>query len=392
MTPEAHRDRAELVQHAAARRGAESGRTAGGRGVPRRPSGRIVSGAAGGHSQERLLRRRQRAARSAGRRVPGTGGASTRRTHGMQTAAAAGLAAADVPRLKLKWAFGIPGVSASGSQVTVVGSRVFVGSRNGMVYALDTKTGCLAWAFEADAGVRSTPVVGRGADGGSTVYFGDAHAQVYALDAATGARRWKVKVEDHLDAMITGAVAFHNGRALRAGVVARRRDGGDPDATSAAPSAAASSRSTPRPGGRSGRPTRFRASRSERRRAANGTQLWGPSGAACGRSPRSIPSATGSTSRPATATRIHPRPRATRSWRWRWTPDACSGRRQTLAGRCLERRLPRDRTGPRELSGEGRTRLRLRQLARDRHAAGWSAHSRRRSEVGRVVRHQPRHR
>jgi len=129
-----------------------------------------------------------------------------------QSAASAGLTAGDVPKLKLKWAFGVPGVSASGSQVTIVGSRAFVGSRNGVVYALDTKTGCIAWAFEADAGVRSTPVVGRGADGTSTVYFGDAHAQVYALDATTGARRWKVKVEDHLDSMITGAVAFHNGR------------------------------------------------------------------------------------------------------------------------------------------------------------------------------------
>jgi polyvinyl alcohol dehydrogenase (cytochrome) len=129
-----------------------------------------------------------------------------------QTAAAAGLTAADIPKLKLKWAFGIPGVSASGSQVTVVGSRAFVGSRNGVVYALDSKTGCLVWAFEADAGVRSTPVVGRAADGSSTLYFGDAHAFVYALDANTGQRRWKVKVEEHLDAMITGAAAYHNGR------------------------------------------------------------------------------------------------------------------------------------------------------------------------------------
>src|SRR5262245_25312532 len=45
-----------------------------------------------------------------------------------QSAAAAGLSAADVPKLKLKWAFGLPGVSASGSQVTVVGSRAIVGS------------------------------------------------------------------------------------------------------------------------------------------------------------------------------------------------------------------------------------------------------------------------
>ena len=47
---------------------------------------------------------------------------------------------------------------------------------------------------------------------GSTLSFGDAHAQVYALDVNTGQRRWKVKVDEHLDAMITGAAAFHNGR------------------------------------------------------------------------------------------------------------------------------------------------------------------------------------
>jgi polyvinyl alcohol dehydrogenase (cytochrome) len=129
-----------------------------------------------------------------------------------QTAAAAGLTAADIPKLKLKWSFGIPGVSASGSQITVVGSRAFVGSRNGVLYAVDTKTGCLVWAFEADAGVRSTPIVGRAADGSSALYFGDAHAFVYALDVNTGQLRWKVKVEDHLDAMITGAVAYQNGR------------------------------------------------------------------------------------------------------------------------------------------------------------------------------------
>jgi len=130
-----------------------------------------------------------------------------------QTAAAAGLTAADVPRLKLKWSFGFAGASASGSQATVIGNRVFVGSRNGVMYVLDRQTGCLAWAFEADAGTRSTPVVVKPAGGsGATVFFGDAHAQVYALDAATGALKWKVKVEDHLDAMITGGVVFHNGR------------------------------------------------------------------------------------------------------------------------------------------------------------------------------------
>ena len=129
-----------------------------------------------------------------------------------QSAQAAGVSAADVPKLKLKWAFGLPGVSASGSQISVVGNRVFVGSRNGVVYALDAKTGCLVWAVEADAAVRSTPVVVPSATGRSMVYFGDAHAQVYGVDAATGAVAWKTKIEDHLDAIITGGAAYANGR------------------------------------------------------------------------------------------------------------------------------------------------------------------------------------
>jgi len=130
-----------------------------------------------------------------------------------QPAAAAGLTASDIPRLKLKWSFGFAGASASGSQVSIVGNRVFVGSRNGVMYALDRETGCLVWAFEADAGTRSTPVVVRAAGpNAATVYFGDAHAQVYALDAATGALKWKVKVEEHPDAMITGGVVFHDNR------------------------------------------------------------------------------------------------------------------------------------------------------------------------------------
>src|SRR6185436_18712589 len=74
---------------------------------------------------------------------------------------------------------GLPGASSSGSQVTVVGSRIFVGSRNGIIYSLDAKTGCIVWTFEADAGVRSTPVVNIA--GAPTVFFGDAHAQAYAL-------------------------------------------------------------------------------------------------------------------------------------------------------------------------------------------------------------------
>lgn len=127
----------------------------------------------------------------------------------VQSADAAGMTPEDVPELELRWAFGIPGVASAGSQVTIAGQRVFVGARNGMVYSLDRDTGCLAWAFEADGGVRSTPVVDQEE---GVVFFGDSFAQVYALDALTGEQLWKVEVDDHGIAMITAATTYYNGR------------------------------------------------------------------------------------------------------------------------------------------------------------------------------------
>jgi len=68
---------------------------------------------------------------------------------------AAGLTAASVPRLKLKWAFGFPGDIAADAQPTVAGGRVYVGSQSGNVYALDAASGCVRWFFQAAAPVRA---------------------------------------------------------------------------------------------------------------------------------------------------------------------------------------------------------------------------------------------
>ena len=51
-----------------------------------------------------------------------------------------GLLAADVPHLKVKWAFGYRATYIYG-QPTVVGGRVYVTSSSGRVYALDARTG-----------------------------------------------------------------------------------------------------------------------------------------------------------------------------------------------------------------------------------------------------------
>ena len=130
-----------------------------------------------------------------------------------QPAAAARLNSADVPRLKLKWAFGFPGVNVAFGQPTVVGGRVFVGSANGKVYALDAQSGCTYWEHNVLGGARAAISIGP-LDGGQrhAAYFGDLKANVHAVDAATGEAIWKVQVEEHPAARITGAPLLHAGR------------------------------------------------------------------------------------------------------------------------------------------------------------------------------------
>jgi polyvinyl alcohol dehydrogenase (cytochrome) len=131
-----------------------------------------------------------------------------------QPEAEAGLTPADLPRLTLKWAFGFPDASSGWAQPAVVAGRVFVGSQNGTVYALDAKSGCVHWTFAADGGVRTAISVGPpdAAGAQSTLYFGDTGAIVYALDAATGHARWTRRVDDHRLARITGSPTLHDGR------------------------------------------------------------------------------------------------------------------------------------------------------------------------------------
>jgi polyvinyl alcohol dehydrogenase (cytochrome) len=109
-----------------------------------------------------------------------------------QTAKAAGLSAADVPKLTLKWAFGYPnGVSALG-QPTVVSGRVFAGADTGYVYSLDAASGCVYWSFKTKAGIRSAMSVGAIGGRGATKYAASSATlgNVCALDARTGARLW----------------------------------------------------------------------------------------------------------------------------------------------------------------------------------------------------------
>ena len=126
-----------------------------------------------------------------------------------QSSESAGLSLADVPKLQLRWAFGLGDVTNARGQPVVAAGRLFITSGIGGVYALDPKSGCSYWDFTTDAPVRSGVVVGDGAN--PRVFFGDAAANMYALDAANGKLLWKVQVERHPAAVITDTPAYFAG-------------------------------------------------------------------------------------------------------------------------------------------------------------------------------------
>jgi polyvinyl alcohol dehydrogenase (cytochrome) len=128
---------------------------------------------------------------------------------------APGFTADQVPQLTLKWAFGFPGAASAYGQPAVVGGRVYAGSDGGWVYALDARSGCVHWSFQARGGVRtaiSVGAIGRGRGAKQAVYFGDILANVYAVEASTGELLWTHKADTHAFARITGAPTLHDGR------------------------------------------------------------------------------------------------------------------------------------------------------------------------------------
>ena len=132
-----------------------------------------------------------------------------------QNAGAAGLTAAQVPSLKLKWAFGVPNATEMFSQPTIVSGRVFFGSDAGYMYSVDAKSGCGYWSFAADSGIRSAPVIAPIRNQGATqfaVYFTDVLTRVYAVDAQTGRLLWKTRAGDHPRAKSSNGLTVFEGR------------------------------------------------------------------------------------------------------------------------------------------------------------------------------------
>lgn len=215
----------------------------------------------------------------------GWGGTSTSNRR-LQSAEAAGIDAADVPRLRLKWAFGLPGHIQAYGNPAVAGGRVFFGSQGGIVYSLDAETGCVHWYFDAGVFVRTGISFGEidTAQGRRlAAFFGDGQANANALDAETGEVIWRTEVDDYPAARVTGSPALHEGRLYVPVASGEEATGSDPnyeccrfrgslvalDANTGERIWKTYTVSEPRP----------------TKKNAVGTQLWGPSGAPIWSSP-----------------------------------------------------------------------------------------------------------
>lgn len=200
-----------------------------------------------------------------------------------QPAAMAQLTAAQVPALKLKWAFGFPGVTQAFGQPTVVGGRLFAGGAGRKVYSLNASTGCQYWTFDTEGPVRAAITIAVNGNAW-TAYVADQRSYVYALNGLTGSLLWKRQIEDFPGAVISGAPTLAGSTLYAATSSAEEATSVNPayeccrfrGSVSALDAATGTVRWKSYTIPEEAKPTR---------KNSQGAQLWGPSGAGVWSSP-----------------------------------------------------------------------------------------------------------
>ena len=127
-----------------------------------------------------------------------------------------GLATKDFENLELAWAFALPQTPSMRSQPVVAGNTLFIASADaGRIYALDTRSGCVKWQYEAPYPLRSSLSYGKLETTGQPVIVGgDTVGSVVAVDASNGKPLWRTDIRQHESNRITGTPVIYNGRVF----------------------------------------------------------------------------------------------------------------------------------------------------------------------------------
>jgi polyvinyl alcohol dehydrogenase (cytochrome) len=137
---------------------------------------------------------------------------NTRRLSAQQ----AGLTSAQLGDLELAWAIAFPKTTSLRSSPVIIGSTMFYApTQTGKLLALDTKTACVKWAYDAGGPLRSSVSYGvLGASGKASLVFGDARGQVHAVDPRTGTLIWKAEGRHEPAGAVTGAPVLYKDKII----------------------------------------------------------------------------------------------------------------------------------------------------------------------------------
>jgi polyvinyl alcohol dehydrogenase (cytochrome) len=91
-----------------------------------------------------------------------------------------------------------------------VNGTLFIGSASGAIEAVDAKTGCTHWVYQADGPVRSA-ILPVPSGSSTSLVFTDLIGWGYALDAKSGHMIWKKRIDEHEAARLTGSAVELNG-------------------------------------------------------------------------------------------------------------------------------------------------------------------------------------
>ena len=118
----------------------------------------------------------------------------------------------NVGQLELLWSIALPAVTSMRSMPVGAGDTLFLGAQDGRLLALNRQSGCVRWSLALDVPIRTALSLERTPDGINTLFFANELGTVFAVDASKGTLRWKASAKTHPLSIVSGSMAYHEGR------------------------------------------------------------------------------------------------------------------------------------------------------------------------------------
>ena len=121
------------------------------------------------------------------------------------------ISAANVHRLKLKWAYGLE-TNSPRSYPLVTENTIFFGDSGAGLLALDRETGCVRWRHKDSRGNVASAILSRVTESGLTLYFTGRREGVFAVDATKGKTIWKATITQEPVPLYSGTPLLADGK------------------------------------------------------------------------------------------------------------------------------------------------------------------------------------